>query len=319
MDLATRAESTRGLDASRAAAVQLAERLEQTGVDWLLLKGAALAQLLYDPGEHRGYLDIDVLVAPASLALVRRTLADLGYENRSEQTGIDNVLGAVHAEVWMRSGDAVVDLHWQLPGCGADPQTTWDVLYAGRTAIELGGRSIAVPGRKGLAMHLAMHAAAHGPSGGMALGDLSRGLERWPLDLWAAAARLAVTLDAAPTFAAGLRLLPRGADMARALGLEPTPRMSWTILHADLRPRGTFHLRALMTAGNPRAYASILRRSLLPRSVWIAREFPWARRGRLAMTVGYAAHLLRAPLWALRAARYAHLARGAERNSQTRS
>lgn len=51
-----------------AAAGEVLTALEAAGIEALLLKGAALARLLYGPDEHRGYLDIDLLVGPAQAA-----------------------------------------------------------------------------------------------------------------------------------------------------------------------------------------------------------------------------------------------------------
>lgn len=309
-EFAARAENLPGLEACDLAAVELIDRLERSGVDVLLLKGPALASLLYRPGEHRGYYDVDVLVDAPALASARDTLAQLGYENRSALAGIDNFLGTVHGETWVRSRDAAVDLHWQLAGCSAAATQTWRMLYAGRGTIAIRGREVSVPGRDGLALHLALHVADHGPNGIKALGDLARGLERWPLEVWLAAAGLADALQATPAFAAGLRLLPQGALVADRLGLGPTPELTWTILHRDARPRGTFHVRALADADGWRARAGILRRSMFPRRAWIQRQFPWARRGGwMAITGGYAAHLACAPLWAARAWWFLHSAR----------
>ena len=156
----------------------------------------------------------------------------------------------------------------------------------------------------GLALHLATHAAQHGPDDLKAIGDLTRGLERWPLTAWRAAASLATELEATRNFAAGLRLVPNGADVADELGLPPTDELDWAIRHRDLRPRGTFHFQALARARGARARADVLRRSLLPSREWIAWEYPWAHRSRARLVAAYGAHLLRAPLWAARAWRY---------------
>lgn len=310
-DLAARAANLDGREASEQAAVELIGRLEEVGVDLLLLKGPALARLLYHPGEHRGYYDVDVLLAPDNLQRARDALSALGYENRSEPLGVDNFHGAVHGETWMRPRDAAVDLHWSLAGCTVPPHAVWATLYGSRTTIELKGRAAWVPGRDALALHVALHAADHGPGALKALGDLARALDRWPQEDWRAAVDLAEALGATTAFAAGLRLLPEGAAIAQALGLPATPALTWTILHRDARPRGTFHLEALRQSSGRAARLDVLRRSLFPPSAWMVRRFAWARRGRLALVAAYCAHLARAPLWAARAWRFDRLARRA--------
>lgn len=288
-----------------AAAAELIGRLEEDGVEVLLLKGPALARLLYQANEHRRYMDLDVLIAPASHPHVAARLAELGYRNISEQVGVDDFMGVLHGETWRRRKPhgVLVDLHWRLAGCGAAPGEAWPKLYASRTTIELAGREVAVLSRPGLALHLATHAAQHGPRDLKAMGDMSRGLERWPRDVWRDAAALAAEVGATEAFSAGLRLLPEGEKMAAALALPATPELSWRILNQDTRPRGTFHLEAFAQARGMRERADVLRRSLLPRPQWIAWQYG-AGGSRLKLLTGYAKHLARSPIWALRAWRF---------------
>ncbi len=216
----------------------------------------------------------------------------------------------LHAETWSRRVEAgpgsplLIDLHWRLPGCEAPADAAWEVLAPRRSSIELNGRETAVLDREGLALHLAIHAAQHGPDDLKAIGDLTRGLERWPLEVWRSAGSLAAELVATPAFAAGLRLVPIGAERADELGLPPTDELDWAIRHRDLRPRGTFHLEALTRARGARARADVLRRSLLPTRQWIAWQYPWAAGSRVRLVAAYGAHLLRTPVWAGRAWRY---------------
>jgi Uncharacterised nucleotidyltransferase len=298
-----------------AAAAAVLDAFDRAGVETLVLKGPALAQLLYRPDEQRGYSDIDLLIAPNDLPTARRTLVELGFsDTRTSIFGVDDVSGVVHAEIWTRrgtSGPLQIDLHWRLPGCDAPAEAVWEIVLRRRTWIELGDRKTAVLDREGLAVHLATHAAQHGPEDLKALADLSRGLERWSFGLWQSAARLAAELKATPAFAAGLRLLPAGAEMARRLELPPSGEVTWQILHRDARPRGTFHIEALRDARGARERASVLRRSLLPTRRWIEFEYPWAAGNTARLLGGYAVHLLRAPVWAARAWRFRRASRRA--------
>jgi hypothetical protein len=153
-------------------------------------------------------------------------------------------------------------------------------------------------------MGIALHAAQHGPRYEKGLAELVLGLERWPPDVWEAAADLAARTGAVEAFAAGLRLVPEGADRARALDLPSTDRADWEIRNAEARPRGTFHLRAFLDADTTSARLSLLRRSLFPKRAWVVGEYPWARRGWWRVPVAYALHLARAPVWTLRAWRF---------------
>jgi hypothetical protein len=153
-------------------------------------------------------------------------------------------------------------------------------------------------------MHLAMHAAQHGPTFGKHVDELHLALERWPAEVWDAAAVLASEIAATAAFASGLRLVPRGAAEASRLQLPATDELDWTIRHLASRPRGTFHLRALAEARSLRDRLRIARRSLLPSRAWITHQHPWAHEGRLYVAAAYGLHLARAPVWAARAWRF---------------
>lgn len=291
-----------------AATVQVLAALEAAGVEPLLLKGPALVRMLYRPDEHRGYSDIDLLVAPAELDGARRALAGGGWESSSDYLGIDDVAGVVEAEVWFRPAgrgpSAQVDLHWRLPGWEAPAHVAWDALRARPASIELEGRAVAVLDRTGLALHVATHAAQHGRADVKALADLSRAVERWDDGVWRSAAALAEEVGATPALAAGLRLVPGGAELAEHLGLPATDRLSWALANRADRPRGTFHLAALAEAQGVRGRARVLRRALLPHRRWVIAQYPWARDGGVRLAAAYVAHLLRSPAWAMRAWRY---------------
>lgn len=301
------------------AAGEVLDAFDAAGVDSVLLKGPALVRMLYRPDEHRGYSDIDVLVRPKDLARARQALTGVGYRNSGDVTAVDDVAGILHAEMWFRlvegeSGVAQqIDLHWRLPGCEAPPDIVWEALAACRDRIELNERTASVLGREGLALHLATHAAQHGPDGLKPLADLVRGVERWPDDVWAAAARLAERVGGTSAFAAGLRLTRAGTELARQLELPPTDRLTWEILHRDARPRGTFHLDAWAQARGVRERANVLRRSLLPTREWISWEYPGVAESRARLLAAYARHLLRTPRWAVRAWRFRRRARSAAR------
>jgi hypothetical protein len=300
------------------AAAEVIAAFRAAGVEPLLLKGRALQVLLYSAGEHRGYFDVDLLVAPHRLAAAERALQELGYDNVSAAHGIDDVGGVVHAETWMRISSAsddppMIDLHRWLPGARATPAKAWTALVAHRTSIDIGGRQAAVLDRPGQAMHLAMHAAQHGPALQKHVDELALGLERWPHDVWGSAAMLAAEIDATEAFAAGLRLLPEGAALAARFDLPSTAELDWTIRHRHDRPRGIFHVQALANATGPRERLLILRRSLLPSRVWITNQHPWAQAGGLRLIAAYGVHLARAPGWAARAWRFRGRARRAGR------
>jgi hypothetical protein len=307
-------ERARGLQARAEldeAAGAVLDALEEAGIGALLLKGPALARLLYRPDEHRGYSDVDLLVDPDRRAPARDVLIGLGYTDASARAvhGVVDVADIQHAEIWTRrvggrAGPVLVDLHWRLPGWEAPAQAAWDALLSRPAWIDLEGRRTAVPDRSALALHLATHAAQHGPQDAKALGDLTRGIERWEREVWSAAAELASEVGATAAMAAGLRLVDEGVAVARELDLPAADAVTWAIANRADRPRGTFHVRAFAEARGARERATVLRHSLLPTRLWITRRYPWALRNRALVLAAYAAHLASAPAWAVRAWRF---------------
>lgn len=297
------------------AAIAAVQALAEAGIEALLLKGPVLARTLYRSDEHRGYFDVDLLVPAGARAAAGQALARLGYIDFVRTSGLHLFPEDPHADLW--NGVVAIDLHWRLPGCQADPERVWETLHARRTWVELDGTRMPILDRPGLALHLALHAAQHGPGDRKAIGDLARGLKRWPLEVWREAAALARVVGASETLSAGLRLVPAGAALARELGLPAADALLQAIDERKLRPRGTSHLQAFIDAHGVRGRASVLRWSMFPEERWISRRYPWARRGRLQLAGAYALQLAQAPGWALRAWRFRR--RAGERPTSSRA
>ena len=310
LEFAARGVHVRRRSRLDALAVEAIDALHDVGIDALLLKGAALAESLYGPNLERGYFDIDLIVAPEARAESGQVLSGLGYTNVSSGRGIEDVSGVLHAEAWSRLdaeiGNATIDLHWKLDGCLAPPEVVWRTLCRGAEPMTLAASVVFRLGRPALALHTALHLAQHGLDDPKAAADLRLAVVRWGNQLWDETAQLAIDAGAVDAFAAGLRLLPDGARIADRLGVFPTEATVWDMAHRDLRPRGTHHLGALAQARTLRARAGVLRRAFLPTRAWICWEMSWAHRSRGHLAAAYCLHLLRTPLWAMRAFRFAH-------------
>src|SRR5919206_2537477 len=179
--------------------------LAAAGVDAILLKGPAIAERLYDPGEHRPYVDCDLLIPAAAEPAAAAVLRGLGFAP-AVGFGIPDP-GVADEHEWHRGGDHV-DLHGSLSGVAAPADAVWPALSADARPMRLAGQSVRVPGPGALALVLALHAAADGAAAVKPLEDLRRGVQRLGDAAWEQAAGLARTLDALPAFGAGLRLLP---------------------------------------------------------------------------------------------------------------
>lgn len=292
-----------------AATVDVVDALASQGVNCLLLKGAGLLHLLYRAGEGRSYVDIDLLVDPSATHSTAHVLDRLGYRNLSAARGVDDIGGVVHGSTWLGTARDVdhaiqLDVHRWLPGARAAPEVAWEILWRHRTSIDLAAGRVPVLAREGQALQLAMHVAQHGAEYAKGLRELSLALERWPADVWRAAAQLAAEVDAADTFAAGLRLVPRGAALASVLGLPAPDLVDWHVRHQSERPRGFFHLEAFSSAAGMSERMNVVRRALVPNRQWLAAEYRIGRRGPIGLALAYGLHLLRAPVWAARAWRF---------------
>ena len=275
--------------------------LAAAGVRCVLLKGPALTAWLYDDGTRRPYGDSDLLVGPSDRRRAERVLRDLGYARMLGDGDIPLPGGQPHADTWWHERTrSSVDLHRTLGLARAPAEVAWPLLAEGTDRLVVEGVEVEVLGLPARALHVALHAAAHGGTAGKPAEDLRRALERADEGTWRGAATLARQLDALDAFAAALRLTPEGRVLGARLGLD---RVSSA--EAELRAGGApplaVSLEWLARAEGGAARLRLLRRLLLPSPAWVRASYPFARRGRRALVVGYAVRLVRIPRYGVRA------------------
>jgi len=237
-----------------------------------------LNRWLYDGPGDRSYRDIDLLVS--DLPAAERQLEDLGFRFVTED---------LHARVWLR-GPINLDVHARLVGVRADPEKAFERLSSGAEVLDVGRGRVRILPPAARVMHLALHAAQHGPGDEKALEDLRRGISRLPEQVWEAAAELAGELDAGPSFAAGLALLPEGRALADAIGFPWREVAGHT---GDEVPPVARGLVLLMGAGGFRAKGAFLLRELFPTRSYLRATVPLARRGSFGLLLARAWR----PLW----------------------
>ena len=245
------------------ASAELFEALAAAEVEALLLRGPAIARRLYREGE-RGYGDSDVLVPPSRRPALEDVLRELGYSPYTRSG---------RAQHWQRPDDRVqVDLHRTLWGVNGAPTDLWRALDSRRTALELNGVEVPVPGLSGTAFVVALHASQHGATVPHPLPDLERALSAFGAEIWMDAAACAGETRALQAFRQGLSLLPSGSARLAALGLAPalTPQ-------AALRAKGIRVPDYLFEGLEVSERLSIIRKRLVPTSSGlIARGRPQA-------------------------------------------
>ena len=279
--------AARALRTDLAAAEAIAA-LHDEGVDAILLRGPAIARRLYDAGEHRAYVDADLLVAPGTRRRAEAVLERLGY---GEGLGEADFARDRHAIDWTRPRDhATVDLHWTIRGVTATEEELWAALSERAEPILLGGRPVLVPGPAGLALLVALHVAQHGDLKPKPAEDLRRAIERLPRPEWEEAGVLARRLGTEQAFAAGLRWVPGGAALARALAFA---EVEWAEaeLHRAEAPRGALTLYEIARRGSSRDRARRVWRGVFPTRRMLLRQHPGADRSRRTLALAYLTRL----------------------------
>lgn len=263
--------------------------LETRGVDMILLKGPAIARLLYPRG-GRAYVDTDLLVSPDDFEVARNVLVARGFVLIS--SGI-----STHALAYARPDPATgrsftVDLHQRLPHFRRSAGEAWSVLRAETVEMTIAGvtvRALSVPGR---AMHVALHAAQHGEPKRQPLEDLRRAIAMVGFVDWQRASALAHALGAEDLFGAGLRLSPQGAPLANRLGLPDRVPLALRLKANGRMHPGARELQRLADARTRGQRLLVLREGLLPRADVMRSLTPLARRGRAGLILAHVTRLL---------------------------
>ncbi len=268
-----------------ALTAEVASAFAGERIGTVVLKGPVLARWLY-PGEVRPYVDCDLMVAPENWARAVGVLEWLGFAEHCPWMP-SPACADPGGTPFSRHGGGMVDLHCQLQGLDGDPDAIWGCFAASAERQIIGGVELCVPGRDAVLLHLALHAAQHAYQvDGKPLEDLRRALARVEESKWSSALELARAHQGVPAFAAGLRLLPEGGDLARRLDLREVRS-----LRRELRREDNViaeELYALISAevGIGRKL-TIAASDVFPAPDYMRWWSPLARRGKLGLAGAY--------------------------------
>jgi Uncharacterised nucleotidyltransferase len=266
------------------ATAQAVTALREAGVRSILLKGASFDAWLYDRHEPRLYGDIDLLVPGGAMEPAARVIERLGYQQRSEREPAGII---EHATVWVRASDHMyLDLHHTLGGASPNEVDPWEVLAAETDSMPVAGTEVEILSEPGRALHVALHGAVSGATAEKPMLDLSRALERVPVETWKAAASLAERLDAGAAFATGLRTQPAGAQLCAQMGL-PSERSVEAHMLAESAPYASWTLHRLAKTPGIAAKLRIAAPRLLPEPEFMRVWYPVARRGAAGLALAY--------------------------------
>jgi hypothetical protein len=143
---------------------RITQEFDQRGIEFLALKGPALAEQLYgDPG-MRQFGDLDLLVRPPDAARARAALICLGYEPqlrlsaRQDKSYLHS--GYEHA-FGLGADRHLVELQWGIVPRFYAMRFQVEALFERAIEIEFDGLKIRTLGREDLMLVLCVHAAKH--------------------------------------------------------------------------------------------------------------------------------------------------------------
>lgn len=134
--------------------------LREHDLPFILLKGAHLAELVYENLSLRGMGDVDLLVRESHLAAVKEAIRGLGYSQYIKTAEKMKSTSAHHLVPFEKEGAAPIEVHWTLPAIarvGAEPAELWE---RARPA-EIAGCRAFVLAPDDLLLHTCVHASLH--------------------------------------------------------------------------------------------------------------------------------------------------------------
>lgn len=246
---ARRASALRALRGT-SELLQIAQAMEQRGIEAVALKGPAFSQWLYGDAGIRSFGDLDLLVAADDLSPALAALVGLGYRLPAGMSprSARAIYGGLGAYPLGHPAAFPVDLHWRLAHARfALPLAARAVIDASGT-VPLGGRHVRIPAPTHAAMFALQHAAKHLWCSLEILVAIAALMRRTDVD-WRAVRDLARAGGCWHGCATGLRLaaeLP-GATVPAVLANEPWPAASDALIEearaALALPAGKFQDR----------------------------------------------------------------------------
>jgi hypothetical protein len=234
----------------------------------------------------RPYVDSDLMVAPDDRAPAVGVLKRLGFVEHCPWMPTPLSLNAV-GTAFNRPGGGMVDLHCQLPGLDGDPDAIWSRLAASAELQMIAGVELRVPDRDTVLLHVVLHAAHHANRvNDKPLEDLRRAITLVEEPEWLRVLEFARAYQGVPAFAAGLRLLPQGEDLARKLDLGEVRSLHHEIRREDNAIAEELHALLSADVGIGRKLA-IATSDFFPRPAYMRWWSPLARRGKLGLAGAY--------------------------------
>jgi hypothetical protein len=236
--------------------IEVDSALEAAGIEFVVLKGPAVAHTCYPDPALRPFSDLDLLVHRDDWSKTCDLLATLGYwrELPEPRPGFDSRFGKA---VTFGSEEGSIDLHSTLAsgafGVWIDP----DILFERTATLELGGAKLSRLDDTGLLLHACVHASlGWRPPLLLPLRDIVQMASTMRID-WPQLSELAGRWRLHPVLKHAFEATQRALDVALPAEVEP-----WLDRRLGRRERRT--LEAYTTERRARGGMSLATFSALP-------------------------------------------------------
>ncbi|MFP5377557.1 MAG: nucleotidyltransferase family protein [Acidimicrobiia bacterium] len=156
--------------------------LDAAGLDWLVLKGPVLAEVVYPRADLRSYNDLDVLVPGRDLHAAVSAVEAAGGRVLERNWPLLKELGVGELLVRLRHG-TLLDLHWQVIN-ERRTRRRFDVpladLHRRARPVRLGAVEARTPDATDTLLHLCLHASLSGGNRLVWLKDVERAVAAEP-------------------------------------------------------------------------------------------------------------------------------------------
>jgi hypothetical protein len=136
------------------------------GIDVVVLKGAHLAELVYEEVALRPMADVDLLVRPGDLRAATQLLRSMGYEQSGhdatrERAPQEPIPENMEVDAFRKPGGLLLDLHYAIIIPKRMEKVEIAELWGRAQAVRIGGAEAYVLSPEDLLLHLCIHAAAN--------------------------------------------------------------------------------------------------------------------------------------------------------------
>jgi hypothetical protein len=153
------------------------------GIPVVLLKGAALAEIVYSDKAIRPMSDVDLLVRPEDLLSSGRELGRIGYirlvERGSRQADEHYEYHAAYINKEPGVAAPRLEIHWNIDRASRPFQIDNDGLWRRAKPIEIGGVECAMLSPEDCLLHVCLHACKHGLTSLRSLCDIVAIVDHW--------------------------------------------------------------------------------------------------------------------------------------------